>query len=176
MHLHAPTAPRHRRRLGCVTALVVLALVATACSIGPSDTNRMTGTWTSGAAASLRYDDNNFYTTGASCDGGFGCVTEWSAWFQVGEPIPESGQIGLLYSGKNDGAGFQSISVWNWNTMDWVAVDTFRFVATSEERVNVHLPGPNRLWAHNRRVGLVKVTTVGRLSSSSADQLNLYLQ
>ena len=172
MHLKARTAPHHRRRLGCVIALVVLAVVATACSVGPSATNQMTGTWTSGGTGHLMYEDDHFYTTGASCDGGFGgCVTEWSARFQIASPIPESLELDVAYTGKNAGAGFQFISVWNWNTMSWVAVDAFRVVATAEERVSVRLPGPNRQWALYGMVAFVKVTTIGNFESSSADQL-----
>src|SRR5215211_3232898 len=175
MHLNARTALRHRRRLGCLIAVVVLALVATACSIGPSETNRLTGTWTTGTTGSLSTDNDDFYTTGASCNGYFGgCVTEWSAKFQTGAPIPETMQIGVSLTGKNAGAGYQFISVWNWNTMSWVAVDSFRVVATSEIPVNVALHGPNRQWAYNGMLAFVKVTTIGNFSSSSADQLAMY--
>ena len=58
--------------------------------------------------------------------------------------------------------------------MSWVAVDAFRVVATSEERVSVALPGPNRQWAYNGKVAFVKVTTIGNFTSSSADQLAMY--
>lgn len=180
MHTNEPTVRHHRprfTRLRYVIALTALAVVVTACGLGPDGTHQMTGTWTSGTAGSLAYDDDNFYTTGASCNGGFGgCAAEWSSRFQVNGEVPANTQLGLLYIGKNAGAGFQFISVWNWNSMSWVAVDAFRVVATSEERVAVPLPGPNRQWAFNGRVAFVKVTTIGNFSSSSADQLHLYLR
>src|SRR6476661_3371814 len=118
-------------RWRCAIALTVLAVVATACSVGPQDTNRMTGTSTSGGADLHWYDATDIYVTGASCNGGFGgCVTEWSAKFEVqGDLVTASTPLWVTYSGSNAGAGFQFISVWNWDTMSWVAVDAFRVVA-----------------------------------------------
>jgi hypothetical protein len=162
----------HQQRVRCLIALTALTVVLTACGIGPNDTNRMTGTSTSGTASSLATDDDNFYTTGASCNGWFGgCATEWSARFQTGGRV--DGPLGLMYSGKNAGAGIQFISVWNWSTWSWVGVDAFRVVANSEVRLSVTLPAPNSQWAANGSLAFVKVTTIGNFTSSSADLLQM---
>jgi hypothetical protein len=79
----------------------------------------------------------------------------------------------VRYRGKNAGAGIQFISVWNWRTMSWVAVDAFRVVATSEVQLSVALPAPSSQWAANGSLAFVKVTTIGNFRSSSADLLQM---
>src|SRR4051794_3134599 len=173
-----------QRRLRCLRsphgvrgmiALTALALVLTACSIGPDATNQMTGKSTSGTASSLAGGDPSFYGTEASCDGSFGgCATEWSARFQLPTRVDFSLQV--HYSGENSGAGYQFISVWNWNTMSWVAVDAFRVVATSEVPVSVTLPEPSSQWVFNgpnSALAFVKVTTIGNFNASWASYLRM---
>jgi hypothetical protein len=80
-------------------------------------------------------------------------------------------EVRLVYTGKNAGWGWQFIYVWNWSTWSWVPVDAFRVVATDEITVDRILPQPTTDWLSSKDLGFVRVTTIGTMSSSSADLL-----
>jgi hypothetical protein len=144
-------------------------VLITACGINPQGTHTIVGTSTHGTVADLSADDNLYYTTGASCTGAFaGCKTDWYGIFNVGQGnIPD---LRVKYIGKNAGAGWQFISVWNWATMSWLGVDAFRVVAGNEVTVEKALP-PSGDFLTSKGIGFVRVTTVGNMTSSSADVL-----
>ena len=146
-------------------------MLLTACAAYPTGTQTITGTVTSGNMQSLTSDDDNYYTTGASCNGFFGgCVTDWYASFRAGI-LDESQHYQVQYIGKNAGAGYQFISVWNWRTSSWFPLDEWRVVATDDVFVSKNLPGPNTDWVTPQNFAFVRVLTVGNFTSSSADVL-----
>ena len=170
-----PAVPARRsirttRYLRWAVAVAGFAVLVTACGIPPYATHTITGTGTQGTVSDLGQDDNSHYTTGASCDGAVGgCTTDWYGAFNVGQAV--SSELHILYVGKNAGAGWQFISVWNWRTSSWVPIDAFRVVATDEIAVDRTLPLPSSDWLTSTGVGFVRATTIGNLSSSSADVL-----
>ena len=160
---------RRTRFVPWVIAGVAFAVLVSACGAPPSATHTITGTSTQGAVSDLRQDDNSYYVTDASCTGEFmGCATDWYGSFSVGSGDVSS-DLRVEYIGKNEGAGQQFVSVWNWQTMSWFPIDAFRVVAGDEVTVEHALPTGS--WLTNKGVGFVRVTTIGNLSSSSADVL-----
>jgi hypothetical protein len=158
-----------------LVAVAAVAALATACSVAPSKVTVGTGSVESGSVTSLKADDDNYFTVGAVCNGYFGgCAAEWTATFETSWS-GETSSIPLRYVGKNAGAGFQFILVFNWRTWSWYPIDAFRVVATSEVTVDKTLPGPGRDWllkrAGEQYIGVVRVATIGNFTSTSADLL-----
>ncbi len=151
--------------------MVVLVILLTACGVVPTGTYRVTGTFTSGTLASFQENDDAYYTTGAACNGFFGgCTTDWYASFRTAIADP-SLRYRVDYVGKNAGAAFQFIYVWNWRTSSWFALDEYRVVATEEVSVSKSLPGANTDWVTPRGDAFVRVLTIGNFTSSSTDLL-----
>jgi hypothetical protein len=152
-------------------AVAAIAVLAVACGKPPTSTGTLIGTGTHGTVADLSQDDNSYYTTDASCTGEFlGCTTDWYAEFDgLGANAKRSG-LEIKYVGKNDGAGWQFVEVFNYETFTWYPVDAFHLVWGEEQTVQPTLPATG-VWTSNKGIGFVRVVTVGALKSTSADQL-----
>jgi hypothetical protein len=158
-------------------AAAAVAVLASACGglSAPSSVTVENGNAASGSVpVSLRYDDNDYFTVGATCNGYFGgCTAEWTATFQT--DMPTVAEPLVRYVGKNAGAGFQFITVFNWRTWSWYPIDAFHVVATSEVAVDKALPGPASDWLLKRGsdlyIGVVRVATIGNFTSTAADVL-----
>jgi len=161
---------RSARAVAAAIALATFAVFVAACGAPPLTTLTITGTRTHGTVSDLREDDDSYYVTDATCTGAFlGCTTDWYGSFNVGSGNLSSDLL-VRYTGKNAGAGLQTISVWNWRTMSWFPMDAYRVVLGDEVTVERILPS-NGDWLTDKGVGFVRVTTIGYLSSSSADVL-----
>jgi phosphodiesterase/alkaline phosphatase D-like protein len=99
----------------------------------PSSVTTVTGTYTSGDAASLVSDDNNWYQVASTSS-----TTEWYASFTN---VPKAlTDLRVTYRGSNTASATESVSIWNWAISSWVQLDS-RSVSTTEITRSL-LPAP----------------------------------
>ena len=160
---------KHRR--WPLAGVVVVVAFLTACSLGPTATHQITGTSTSGNAQSLASNDDDYYTTGAACNGFFGgCTTDWYASFKTGDPEPERALSGELQRQERRGRLPVHLRV-ELAHIGLDPLDEWRIVATDEVSVTKTLPGLTSDWVTPQGHAFVRILTVGNFTSSSADWL-----
>jgi phosphodiesterase/alkaline phosphatase D-like protein len=103
----------------------------------PASVTTVTGTYSSGNAASLLADDNNWYQVDSTTTG-----TRTTEWYGSMTDVPKLlTNLSVTYRGSNTGSASESVSIWNWTTSAWVVLDTRNISTTENTRANLAPPG-----------------------------------
>jgi hypothetical protein len=103
----------------------------------PVSTKIDAGSLGSGSYASLGVDDANYYVVNSTTTG-----TRTNQWYAGFSGIPAGfTNLKVTYKGRNSISRSQVLSIWNWTTAAWVAIDT-RTVGNADVLIsNVVPPG-----------------------------------
>ena len=127
---------------GAITSLDAKATVnyssSTVGTLFPSSTALLTGSLSSGSAASLSSDNNVYYAVNSTTTG-----TRTSAWYGSFAGVSKSlNSLQITYKGNNSRNCTQTVGIWRWTSSAWVQVDS-RTVGTAEIAISIVNPsGP----------------------------------
>jgi PKD repeat protein len=129
-------AKTHTIVVGETASSVTATYQATTVTGFPASTTVLTGTLSSGTAASLASDDNVYYAVKSTTSG-----TRTATWYASFPGVPKGlTSLRVNYKGSNSRNCTQTVAIWNWTASAWVQLDS-RTVGTTEVTINNLVPG-----------------------------------